>query len=325
MALTNPTLPLPQPVPVITGRFAPSPTGPLHLGSLVAAVGSWLFARAAGGRWLLRMEDLDTPRVVPGMADDILRTLEQLGLEWDGPVVWQSQRTDAYMAAFEELRSLGLVYPCGCSRADLARSASAPHPGEDGPAYPGSCRTGIQGGKGERAFRVRVADTEIAFTDVITGEYSQNLLHACGDFVIRRKDGPFAYQLAVVVDDNAMGVNQIVRGADLLSSTPRQIHLQRLLGLPTPVYAHLPLVTAPDGAKLSKRHNAISLAHNHDLAEHDSKLIATALAFLGQPVPQPLNDLSCRDLLSWGMRHFDPDLVPRKSAAVRYPCDISTE
>ena len=295
----------------VVGRFAPSPTGPLHLGSLAAAVGSWLFARSADGRWLLRMEDLDTPRTIPGMADDILRTLESLGLEWDGPVLRQNERTACYEAACDELRRRELIYPCGCSRADLTRSASAPHPGEDGPAYPGSCRVGLQEGKGERSLRVRVTDEELVFTDAVMGEYRQNLRHACGDFVIRRKDGPFAYQLAVVMDDAAMGVNQVVRGADLLSSTPRQIYLQRLLGLPTPFYAHLPLVTAPDGAKLSKRDNAVSLAGAGDMSRHGARLIAAALDFLGQTPPDEWKDMTCRELLEWGRTHFAPELIPR--------------
>lgn len=259
----------------------------------------------------MRMEDLDAPRIVPGMADDILRTLEELGLEWDGSVVRQSQRTEAYEAAFEELRNLGLVYPCGCSRADLSRSVSAPHPGEDGPAYPGYCRDGLKEGRGEKSFRVRVADEKICFTDAVMGEYRQNILQACGDFVIRRKDGPFAYQLAVVVDDAAMGVNQVVRGEDLLSSTPRQIHLQRLLALPTPAYAHLPLVTDPEGAKLSKRDNAVSFARDHDLEGHGGQFIAAALEFLGQRVPAELGMASGRELLEWGVQNFAPTLILR--------------
>ena len=303
--------------PPVIGRFAPSPTGPLHLGSLVAAVGSWLFARAAGGRWLLRMDDLDTPRVIHGMADDILRTLECLGLEWDGPVVWQSQQTTAYEAACDQLRTQGLLFPCGCSRSDLARSSSAPHPGEDGPAYPGFCREGLQEGRGERSLRVRVPDEEIVFTDVVMGECRQNLLHACGDFVIKRNDGPFAYQLAVVVDDAAMGVNQVIRGVDLLSSTPRQIHLLRLLGLTAPVYGHLPLVTGPDGVKLSKRDNAVSLAQGFDLVADGSRLIALSLEFLGQTVPTGMVNASCPELLEWGLKNFDVASVPRQSGQFR--------
>jgi glutamyl-Q tRNA(Asp) synthetase len=256
------------------------------------------------------MEDLDTHRVVPGMADDILRTLEQLGLEWDGPVVWQSLRTERYEAGLEKLRNQGVVYPCGCTRADLARSASAPHPGDDGPPYPGTCRDGLKEGSGERSIRVRVADEDISFTDVVMGEYRQNLLHTCGDFVVRRKDGLYAYQLASVVDDDAMGVNQVVRGADLISSTPRQIYLQRLLGLPTPVYAHLPLVTASDGSKLSKRDNAVSLARDHDLNEHGGRLIVAALNFLGQSVPSEIAHASCQELLEWGTLHFNMPLSP---------------
>jgi glutamyl-Q tRNA(Asp) synthetase len=301
----------------VVGRFAPSPTGPLHLGSLVAAVGSWLFARSQGGRWLLRMDDLDTPRVIPGVADDILRTLELLGLHWDGPVVWQSRRSELYEAACRELQGKGLIYPCGCSRADLARTASAPHPGDDGPPYPGSCREGLQKGREERALRVRVAHEEIVFTDGVMGEYRQNLHHASGDFVIRRKDGPFAYQLAVVVDDAAMGVNQVVRGGDLLSSTPRQIHLQRLLRLPTPRYAHLPLVTGSGGTKLSKRESAVSLAQGFDLVTDGRRLIVASLEFLGQTVPSDVDGASCREILEWGRVRFDPLLIPRQSRELK--------
>jgi len=284
----------------------------------VAAVGSWLFARAAGGRWLMRMDDLDTPRVVPGMADDIHRTLERLGLEWDGPVVYQSQRVEAYAAAFQALQQEGLVYPCNCSRADLARSASAPHPGEDGPPYPGFCRNGLREDTSARAFRVRVTDEEIRFTDIIMGEYAQNLAHACGDFVIKRKDGPFSYQIAVVVDDAFMGINQVVRGADLLPSTPRQIYLQRLLGLTSPTYAHLPLVTGEGNAKLSKRDHAVSLARDHDLETQGSGLVAAALDFLGQPVPRELRGASCREMLAWGANHFTPRTIPRQSGQLAY-------
>jgi len=236
-----------------TGRFAPSPTGPLHLGSLVAALGSWLFARRAGGRWLVRMEDLDTPRVVPGSADEILETLRRYDLNWDGDVVFQSQRTALYEAALSILRAQKLVYDCGCSRADLQRAASAPVGVE--PVYPGTCRNGLPPGKAARAIRFRASDDVIAFDDLLCGRIEGQ----ADDFIVRRADGVFAYQLAVVVDDAAQGVTQVVRGRDLLSSTPRQIALQHALGYPAPEYAHLPLVTNPDGSKLGKRDGALPL------------------------------------------------------------------
>jgi len=299
----------------IIGRFAPSPTGPLHLGSLVAALGSFLFARRAGGLWLMRMEDLDTPRVVPGMADDILRSLETLGFAWDGEVVWQSRRTAAYEAALAELARRGMVYPCGCSRAEIARIGSAPHGPGDELRYPGLCRNGLLSGKSPHAFRVRVTDTPVTFMDGVMGEVTENLAESSGDFVVKRADGPFAYQLAVVVDDAESGVNQVVRGSDLLLSTPRQIHLQRLLGHPFPAYCHLPLVTAPNGAKLSKRENAVSLASARNLHREGGALLVAALRFLGQGPPAPLARASCPEILAWGVAHFDPRLIPRHFAS----------
>ena len=239
---------------MITGRFAPSPTGPLHLGSLVAAVGSWLYARAAGGRWLVRIEDIDTPRVVPGSAEAILAALRRYGLEWDGEVVWQSRRIALYEGALAELRAKRLVYDCACSRAELQRAASAPLGRE--PVYPGTCRHGIAEGKVARAVRFRVPDEVVAFDDLVVGSIEEEI---GGDFVVRRADGLFAYQLAVVADDAEQGVTQVVRGADLLHSTPRQITLQRALGYPTPLYGHLPLVVNPDGSKLGKRDGALPL------------------------------------------------------------------
>jgi glutamyl-Q tRNA(Asp) synthetase len=250
---------------VITGRFAPSPTGPLHLGSLVAAVGSWLYARAEGGWWLVRMEDIDTPRVVPGSAEEILAALRRYGLKWDGEVVWQSRRTALYERALEELRAKGLVYDCACSRAELARAASAPVGRE--PVYPGTCRNGIAAGKAARAIRFRVPDD---LED--------------GDFVVRRADGLFAYQLAVVVDDADQGVTQVVRGADLLASTPRQIALQRALGYPTPVYVHLPLVLSPDGSKLGKRDGALPLPTLDEARVRET--LSVALRHLGVVVDE---------------------------------------
>jgi glutamyl-Q tRNA(Asp) synthetase len=294
---------------MVIGRFAPSPTGPLHFGSLVAALGSWLFARAAGGRWLVRMEDLDAQRVVPGCADDILRTLEALGLDWDGEVLFQSGRSAIYQTVLDRLIRDGNAYPCGCSRAEIARVSTAPHDGDTELVYPGTCRGGVPAGKEARAFRVRVGSIPVTFDDILLGRHEYDLSTTCGDFVLRRGDGLFAYQLAVVVDDAQQGVNQVVRGADLLSSTPRQIHLQRLLGLPTPAYAHLPLVTAPDGSKLSKRDCAVSLSLNSNAG----KLLPAALSFLGQDLHPGLVHLPAREILAEALSRFSPSLIPRKA------------
>lgn len=260
-----------------TGRFAPSPTGPLHLGSLVAALGSWLFARKAGGRWLVRMEDLDTPRVVAGSADEILRALERYGLTWDGEVVHQSQRIALYDEALNALRAKNLVYDCGCSRADLARTASAPLGRE--PVYPGTCRDGLLAGRVARAVRFRTSHGVIGFDDLIRGHIEEDVAAETGDFVVRRADGVYAYQLAVVVDDAAQNVTQVVRGADLLTSTARQIALQHALGLSTPSYAHLPLIVNADGSKLGKRDGALPLPSLNE--KHVSETLAFALQFLG--------------------------------------------
>ena len=273
---------------MITGRFAPSPTGPLHLGSLVAAVGSWLYAKRAGGRWLVRMEDIDAPRVVPGSAEEILSALARYGLESDGEVVWQSRRTSLYEAALAALRARGLVYDCACSRAELQRAASAPLSRE--PVYPGTCRNGLAPGKVARAIRFRAPDEVIAFDDLIAGHVEENVAESTGDFVVRRADGLFAYQLAVVVDDGEQGVTQVVRGADLLTSTPRQIALQRALGYRTPEYAHLPLVMNEDGSKLGKRDGALPLPSLHEARV--SETLALALKYLGLDVtPAPARNM----------------------------------
>jgi glutamyl-Q tRNA(Asp) synthetase len=294
----------------ITGRFAPSPTGALHTGSLVAAVGSWLMAKSSGGRWLLRMDDLDTPRQVAGMAGDILRTLEDFGLEWDGEVSWQSRHRDAYQQAFEQLQQQGLIYPCGCSRKEIAQAASAPHPEDDAIPYPGTCREGMRPGAQVRSWRLRVTDDDLCFDDLRRGRICQNLRQRCGDFALRRSDGEFAYQLAVVVDDALTGVNQVVRGDDLLSSTPRQIYLQRLLGQPQPLYCHLPLVSGPGEEKLSKRDNLVS----HQLGSckgREGALLRSVLMFLGQAPPQGLAGAPCREILQWSIRSFDASSIPK--------------
>ncbi|PLY11803.1 MAG: tRNA glutamyl-Q(34) synthetase GluQRS [Desulfuromonas sp.] len=293
-----------SPKPIV-GRFAPSPTGPLHFGSLLAAVASYCLARQHGGRWLLRMEDLDTPRVVPGAADEILRSLERLGLEWDGEIVWQSQRTAAYQAAAELLREKGLLFDCGCTRKEVL--ASAPHPGEEGPIYPGLCRNGLPAGRKPRALRIKVPNDPVCFSDGVFGRREQHLHSAVGDFVIKRADGLFAYQLAVVVDDAAAGVNQVVRGEDLLSSTPRQIYLHACLGLPVPDYVHIPLAVDTTGEKLSKRHGA---ALSPDVSP--GRAIYEALVFLGQKLPGELAAASPQELLAWGWENFTLADVPEK-------------
>jgi glutamyl-Q tRNA(Asp) synthetase len=260
------------------------------------------------------MEDLDEPRVVPGMADDILRTLEVLGLLWDGEIVWQSRRSEAYESALEELKRKGVVYPCGCSRAEIARAASAPHGRGEDIRYLGLCRDGLPSGKPPRSIRLRVPDKPIFFTDGVMGMETENLFESCGDFVVKRADGPYAYQLAVVVDDHDGGINQVVRGADLLHSTPRQIHIHNVLGFALPSYFHLPLVTGPCGGKLSKRDSAVSLAAGRDLKRDGGELLVAALRFLGQNPPPPLDNAPCGEVLSWGVAHFKPDSIPSRSA-----------
>ncbi len=230
------------------GRFAPTPSGPLHFGSLVAALGSRLDAVAHAGAWLVRMEDVDPPRVVAGAADAILRTLEAYGFEWHGPVMWQGRRGEAYQAALASLRAAGRVYGCACSRKTIAESARL---GVDGPVYPGTCR-GRPADEGT-AQRFLVPDQRVRFSDDLLGGVACDVAAECGDFVLKRADGVFTYQLAVVVDDAAQGITHVVRGADLLASTPRQIVLQEALGHPTPAYLHLPVVLDAAGEKLSKQ------------------------------------------------------------------------
>ncbi len=266
-------------------------------------------ARSRGGRWLLRIDDLDTLRSTAGMTDDIMRTLERFGLLWDGEVTRQSRHTEAYEQAFVRLVEQCLVYPCGCSRSDITRAASAPHPEDDCLRYPGACRDGMRDGAVIRSWRIRVTDEDICFEDLRRGRLSQSLSRRCGDFVIRRGDGEFAYQLAVVLDDHLAGVNQVVRGEDLLPSTPRQIYLQQLLGLPQPEYCHLPLVTGAEGEKLSKRDNLVS--HQLGLSQgREGALLLGVLRFLGQEPPRTLSGASCEEILNWGAMHFSVGRIP---------------
>ncbi|EEA02028.1 Glutamate--tRNA ligase [Burkholderia sp. H160] len=243
------------------GRFAPSPTGPLHFGSLVSALASWLDARAHRGAWLVRIEDIDGPRTVPGAAEDILATLERFGMHADETPIWQSQRIARYQQALEQLQATGLVYPCGCTRKEIADSLLHAHARNTTLAYPGTCRTGLHG-KPARAWRLRVPDgapAVITFDDRWQGPQTQNLATEVGDFVLRRADDQWAYQLAVVVDDADAGITHIVRGADLMDSTARQIYLQRCLGVATSSYLHVPVVTNEHGEKLSKQTGATAL------------------------------------------------------------------
>ena len=264
------------------GRFAPSPTGPLHAGSLVAAMASYLDARSHDGTWLVRIEDIDEARTMPGAAEGILHTLRSLGMQWDGEVAWQSRRTALYEAAFERLH--GHTYACGCTRREIADSRIGV--ASDGAAvYPGTCRHGLALGKQPRAFRLRVPDRAdgadiVTFDDAWMGRVTQHLATEVGDFVLKRADGYWAYQLAVVVDDADQSVTHVVRGADLLDSTARQIYLQRLLGYPTPDYLHVPVVVNGAGEKLSKQTGAREL----DLGRPLASLLAAA-AFLGLAIP----------------------------------------
>jgi glutamyl-Q tRNA(Asp) synthetase len=293
--------------PRYCGRFAPSPTGPLHFGSLVAALGSYVDARAHAGAWLVRMEDLDPPREAPGAADEILCTLESLGLEWDGAVMRQSARSNAYQLALARLERAGALYACTCTRAEISDSAIAGVDG--GRVYPGTCRGGLAPGRTPRATRVRVDTAVIEFEDAVQGRQRQDLATAVGDFVLVRADGLFAYQLAVVVDDAEQGITDVVRGADLLDSTPRQILLQRLLGLVTPHYLHLPVATNRRGEKLSKQTRARPI----DSARPGAAL-ARALRFLGQSVEDGVERASVGEILSQAVAQWDRAGIPRTRA-----------
>lgn len=293
---------------VHSGRFAPSPTGPLHFGSLVAAVASFVDARAHGGQWRVRIEDLDPPREQPGATDAILRALEVCALEWDGEVVFQSRRAGAYREALERLAAADRTYPCGCSRKEIADSAVAPGAsGADGPIYPGTCREGLAAGRVPRSVRFRVAGPPVAFEDALQGRIEQDLEREVGDFVLVRADGWFAYQLAVVVDDAAHGVTSVVRGSDLLDSTPRQIALQRALGVATPAYLHVPVAVDAAGEKLSKQTRAAPLDPQHAAAD-----LHAALAFLGQAPEIALRRATPRELLAWAIAHWRRAAIPRR-------------
>lgn len=289
------------------GRFAPSPTGPLHLGNLRTALLAWLFARSAGARFLVRVEDLDRQRVRPGVEEGQLADLSALGLDWDGEVVRQSERMGLYAEAVSHLDGEGLLYPCYCTRAEIRTASSAPH-GITG-RYPGTCRRLSESERAERessgrppALRVRAEGTRVAFEDRLLGHCE----HEVDDFVVRRNDGSPAYQLAVVVDDADQGIGEVVRGADLADSTPRQLLLAGLLGLDAPRHAHVPLVLGPDGRRLAKRHGAVTLDDRRALGESPGEVLAWMAVSLGlaeageRPAPRVL------------LARFDPERLPKE-------------
>ena len=288
----------------ITGRFAPSPSGRMHMGNLWSCLLAWLSARSAGGRMVLRLEDLDPGRCCQKYCDQVMRDLEWLGLDWDNEPVYQSRRTEFYAEAFRELERQGLIYPCFCTRAERM-AASAPHRSDGTAVYDGRCRRLAPDqrdtlAKTRRpAWRVRVPESGISFTDLLQGEFSEHLAQDCGDFILRRSDGVYAYQLAVVVDDACMGVTQVVRGSDLLSSTPRQLWLQERLGLPHPQYGHLPLLLAPDGRRLAKRDRDLELGQLQ--AQYTAPEIVGRLAFAAHLIdcPRAVTPQELLPLFSW--------------------------
>ena len=292
----------PSPDKTYRGRFAPSPTGPLHFGSLVAAVGSYLDARHRHGEWLLRIEDIDPPREMPGATGAILRALEYFGLQWDGPVVYQSRRSSYYESALETLHIVGAVYDCACSRKEIADSAVH---SDAGPVYPGSCRNGMPPGRKARSLRVAVNDSPITVQDRLQGTLQHSLHEQTGDFVVRRADKLVAYQLAVVVDDAEQGITHVVRGADLLDSTPRQVYLQQLLGYPRPDYTHLPVAANLAGEKLSKQTRA-----RHIGMDDPVLTLCGALGFLRQPLPDDPRMANLDELWQWATAHWTPAAIP---------------
>jgi glutamyl-tRNA synthetase len=295
------------------GRFAPSPTGVLHVGNLRTALLAWLFARSQGSRFLMRVEDLDSQRVKPGYEEQQLADLEAIGIDWDGAVVRQSERLELYAQAIGRLDDHGLVYPCFCTRAEIREAASAAHGPLPEGAYPGTCRELTQAERRQReangrppALRLRANDARVTFSDLLLGEYEGQV----DDFVIRRGDGTPAYNLAVVVDDAAQRVEEVVRGADLIDSTPRQLLLARLLGLPEPAYAHVPLVLGPDGARLAKRHGAVTLADREALGETPQDVVVWMAHSAG------LVDAGERPTAQDLVARFDPSRLPREPTTV---------
>ncbi len=291
--------------PDYRGRFAPSPTGPLHFGSLVAAVGSYIEAKSRQGEWIVRIENLDPAREINGASKEILDTLQALGMEWDGEIVYQKQRYETYQAAFAVLERQGFLYPCVCSRKEIADSTTVT--GIDGPVYPDTCRGRFVDDQSLGAWRIRTDNRVIEFEDWLQGRILHRMHSDIGDFVLRRADGVFAYQLAAVVDDAEQGVTHVVRGRDLLNSTSRQIYLQQLLGYPTPFYLHLPVVVNLQGEKLSKQTCATPL----DVSDPMPQLMM-AIRFLGQVPPSELVRSNVSSFWKWAIENWKPEKIRQK-------------
>lgn len=282
------------------GRFAPTPSGPLHFGSVIAAYASYLRARSCGGRWSLRIDDLDRPRVKPGATDSILRDLERLGLYWDGQPVVQSTQPEKYRSALAELQASGNTFVCGCTRAEVRG------------VYPGTCRQGLPAGRTARSIRVRIPAESIAFTDYLQGDIVTAIAETSGDFIVRRADGIIAYHLATVVDDAEAGVTEVARGADLLESTAPQILLQRMLDLVLPDYLHLPVALDERGRKISKQNHAPPIA-----GQNPADVLCDVLAFLGQQPDHQLREAEVKDVHDWALAHWRLDKIPRTADGIR--------
>ena len=294
------------------GRFAPSPTGPLHFGSLIAALASYLDAKAHDGKWLVRIEDIDETRCDPIYTADILRTLQAFEMKWDGDVKIQSKRKSLYDAALQKLRSSRLIYACACSRKEIADSALA---GLKGPVYPGTCRHSVNTEQGH-ALRIRTSNNSVTFMDHVQGYREQRIESDIGDFVVRRRDGLFAYQFAVTVDDADQGVTHVVRGADLLDSTARQIHLQRSLGYPTPEYLHIPVAVNAHGQKLSKQTLATAVSNAEDQRRG---VLLSALLFLGQSIAATENARTMVELIATATQEWRRGIIPHMRSKAMDP------
>jgi len=297
------------------GRFAPSPTGPLHFGTLVAALGSWLDARSFDGHWAVRIDDVDRPRAVTGAADEILRTLDTFGLHWDGAVVYQSERDEAYAAALERLRFANAVFPCACTRREVQASGRA---GALGFIYPGTCREGLPPNRDARAWRLHAHHGTLRFQDRARGPQAIDLADEVGDFVVRRGDGLFAYHLAMVVDDADVGVTDVVRGGDLLPSTAPQMAVQQALGIATPRYLHLPVALNDQDRKLSKQTKAAAVDR-----DAPALMLTRALEFLNLAPPDHLARATPPEILDWAIAHWYPARLPR-NATIKAPETMAT-